>query len=246
MNIVYALLISFFAGFSTLIGALFIFLPIKKQNVNKFITFSLAFSSAIMIGICITDLFPTSYFKLNNYYSNKTILIVIGLFTISYLLIKILNLFLNKYENKLYKLGILSMITLVLHNFPEGIITFLTSTTDIKLGIKLSLAIAMHNIPEGIAIAVPMYYATKSIKSTIIKTFVSGISEPLGAIIAYVFLSKFMTEQLLSQIMIIVCGLMITLAIEQMIPEAIKYKHKNFLKLGFICGVLVIIVGSLI
>ena len=148
MNIIYALLISFFAGISTLIGALFVFLPIKKQNINKFITFSLSFSIAIMIGISITDLLPESIIKIENIYENFSIPIIAVLFLLSFTIIKIINRFLVKFENNLYKLGILSMITLILHNLPEGIITFLSSYTDLNLGIKLSLAIAMHNIPE--------------------------------------------------------------------------------------------------
>lgn len=246
MNIIYALLISFFAGISTLIGALFIFLPIKRDNINRFLTFSLSFSLAIMIGICISDLLPESIFTITNAYSYRSIPLIISLFLLSYLLIKLINKFLSKYESNLYKLGILSMVTLILHNLPEGIITFLSSYTNLGLGIKLSIAIAMHNIPEGVAIAVPIYYSTGSKKEAILKTTLSGLSEPIGALIAYIFLSKYITSNMIAIILIIVSGLMITLAIEQMLPEALKYKENKYIYFGIILGIIVIIINTLL
>jgi len=244
MNIIYALLISFFAGISTLFGALFVFVPIKKENINKFITFSLAFSIAIMIGISITDLLPESIFKIINAYHSRAFILIISLFFLSYLLIKFINRLLKKFESNLYKLGILSMITLILHNLPEGIITFLSSYTDIRLGIRLSIAIALHNIPEGIAIAVPIYYATGSRRKAIIRTVLSGLSEPLGALLAYLFLANFITQTLIAIILVVVSGLMITLAIEQMLPESLRYKENKFIYLGLILGTIVIIINS--
>lgn len=143
--------------------------------------------------------------------------------------------------NDLYKLGILNMLALILHNFPEGIATFMSSYKDIHLGLKLGLAIAFHNIPEGISIAVPIYYATKSKKNAIFKTFLSGIAEPIGAIIAYIFLSKYITDSLISIILLFVGGIMITLAIEVIYPKARKYNLNKFLYLGFIIGTVLIL-----
>lgn len=246
MNIVYALLISLFAGLSTLIGALFIFFPIKKQNVNKFIAFALAFSIAIMIGVSVTDLLPESIYSMIESYNYLALPFIIGLFLISYILIKFINSLLVKYESNLYKLGILSMITLIMHNLPEGILTFLSSYSNLGLGIKLSIAIAMHNIPEGIAIAIPIYYATGSKSKAIIKTTLSGLSEPFGAIIAYLFLARFITPNMIAIILVVVSGLMIALAIEQILPEALKYKEPKLIYGGLVLGVLVILLSTLL
>ncbi|MBE6155679.1 MAG: zinc transporter ZupT [Firmicutes bacterium] len=246
MNILYALLISFFAGISTLIGALFIFLPIKQSQINKFITFSLSFSIAVMIGVSIFDLLPESIFKIEETYHNYTLIIIVFLFLISFLIIKFISRYLTIYENNLYKLGILSMITLILHNLPEGVLTFLSSYTDIKLGIKLSLAIAMHNIPEGIAIAVPLYYATGSKFKAIVRTTLSGLSEPLGAILAYLFLAKWISPTHIALILVLVAGLMITLAIEQMLPETLKYKENKMVYLGLTLGIVVVALNSIL
>jgi len=241
MEIIGALLISTLAGLSTILGGLVIFFKFKDKNINKFITASLAFSLAIMIGISITDLIPEStYILLLNYGISRGVIYSFIAFIIGVILIKILNKLIAKAEvnkNDLYKLGILNMLALILHNFPEGIATFMSSYKDISLGIKLAIAIAFHNIPEGISIAVPIYYATNSKKEALLKTFLSGIAEPIGALIAYVFLSKYITDSLISIILILVGGIMITLAIEVILPKTKKYNLKGWLYLGFLLGI---------
>ena len=139
-------------------------------------------------------------------------------------------------KSDLYKLGILNMLALILHNFPEGIATFMSSYKDMSMGIKLALAIAFHNIPEGISIAVPIYYATNSKREALFKTLLSGIAEPIGALLAYIFLSKFITDSLISLILLLVGGIMITLAIEGILPKAKKYNLNKYLYLGMIVG----------
>ncbi len=244
MEIIGALLVSTIAGLSTILGAFVIFFRFKEKNINKFITASLAFSLAIMIGISITDLIPEStYILLLDYGIGKGIFSSILSFIIGMILVKYLHKLMNKTEakNDLYKLGILNMLALILHNFPEGIATFMSSYKDMELGIKLAIAIAFHNIPEGISIAVPIYYATNSKKNAILKTFLSGIAEPIGAIIAYIFLSKYITDTLISIILLLVGGIMITLAIEVIFPKAKKYNLNKYLYLGLIIGTVLIL-----
>ena len=246
MEIIGALLVSTIAGLSTMFGALVIFFKFKEQNINKFITASLSFSLAIMIGISITDLIPeSSYILLSNYGIGKGILASLLAFIIGIILVKYLHKLMDKTEatNDLYKLGILNMLALILHNFPEGIATFMSSYKDIELGLKLGLAIAFHNIPEGISIAVPIYYATKSKKNALFKTFLSGIAEPIGAILAFIFLSKYITDELISIILLLVGGIMITLAIEVILPKAKKYNLNKFLYLGLLTGIILILIN---
>ena len=246
MEIIGALLVSTIAGLSTILGAFVIFFKFKENNINKFITASLAFSLAIMIGISITDLIPeSSYILLSNYGIGKGILFSILAFIIGMILVKYLHKLMDKTEaqNDLYKLGILNMLALILHNFPEGIATFMSSYKDIELGLKLGLAIAFHNIPEGISIAVLIYYATKSKKNAIFKTFLSGIAEPIGAILAYIFLSKYITDSLISIILLLVGGIMITLAIEGILPKAKKYNLNKYLYLGLLIGIILILIN---
>lgn len=249
MKIFLPLLISTFAGLSTLIGALLIFLHINEDKYNKFISFCLSFSIAIMIGISIFDLIPTSFFQVNNFYGmNKTIILLIIAFVISYILISLLSFFINKETTTedLYRLGILNMIVLILHNFPEGIATFLSSYQDISLGIKLGIAIMLHNIPEGISIAVPIYYSTKSKKKAFKATFISGISEPVGAILAYIFLKNYVSELMISIVLIVVAGLMITLSIQEMLPKALQYKENKSIWIGLGVGVGLVLLNMIL
>ncbi len=245
MEIIGALLVSTIAGLSTIIGGLVIFFRFEDRNINKFITASLAFSLAIMIGISITDLIPEStYILLSSYGISRGIIYSVLAFITGVVLIKGLNKLIARAEtnkNDLYKLGILNMLALILHNFPEGIATFMSSYKDMSLGIKLAVAIAFHNIPEGISIAVPIYYATKSKKEALMKTFLSGIAEPIGAIIAYIFLSNYITDSLISIILVLVGGIMITLAIEVILPKTKNYNLKGWLYLGFLIGVILIL-----
>lgn len=248
-NIIIPLILSTLAGLSTLIGAIPIFFKIKEKNLSKFISFCLSFSIAIMISISILDLIPTSFFEIVNFYGiGKTLIILLIAFIISYIIITYLSSLVEK-ESKgidLYKLGILNMIVLILHNLPEGIATFLSSYHSIDLGLRLSIAIMLHNIPEGISIAVPIYYATGSRKKAIKSTLISGLSEPLGAILAYVFLKRFVSELMISIVLIVVAGLMITLSIQEMLPRALKYKENKWIYLGLIIGTILVIVNVMI
>lgn len=249
INTLIPLLVSTIAGLSTLIGATLIFFKIDKNKYNKFITFCLAFSIAIMIGISVFDLIPESFFQYFSVYGmSKSIILLIVAFLISYIFITILSMLIKRETKKddLYRLGILNMIVLIFHNMPEGIATFLSSYQDLSLGIKLALAIMLHNIPEGISIAVPIYYATGSKKLAFCNAFISGMAEPLGAILAFIFLKNYISEMMISIILIIVAGLMITLSIQELLPESLKYKENKALYLGLASGVVLVLINILL
>lgn len=248
-NMIGPLLISTIAGLSTMLGSLVIILKIKEKKYSKFITFCLAFSIAIMIGISILDLIPESFFKcIYTYGFSKSMILLILSFLFSIIIITYISKAMEKegIKEDLYKLGILNMFVLILHNLPEGIATFLSSYQDISLGIKLGVAIMLHNIPEGISIAVPIYYSTRSKKKAFTATFVSGVAEPLGAILAFIFLKKYVSELMISIVLLIVAGLMITLSIQELLPKALKYNEKKLLFIGFVSGVVVVIVNMLL
>lgn len=244
MSTLNAFIISTMAGMSTLLGSIVIFFNIKEENINKFITLCLSFSIAIMIGISITDLIPTSFFKIFlNFNIIKAISIIVISFSLGIILIKLINKHIKDDNNTLYKLGILSMLTLMLHNFPEGIATFIGSISDATLGIKLSLSIMFHNIPEGISIAVPIYYATKSKKKAIFNTFLSGFAEPVGALLAYIFLKNYINDIMISIILLFVAGLMVTLAINEMLPKALSYKNNKYIYIGLFTGIILVLLN---
>lgn len=246
MELMWPLILSSIAGFSTVIGCLFIFLPIKKSDT--FITFSLAFSLSVMLLISVFDLIPSSLpFLGNNIF--KSILIFIIFFLLGIVLVNIINRYIEKEKgssNNLYKLGILNFIALIMHNFPEGILTFMSTYQDFRLGLTICIAIALHNIPEGISIAVPIYYATNNKWESFKTTLLSGLAEPLGALLAYIVLKNFITNEMISMFLILVAGIMISLSIEKMLPEALSYQKKKPLLYGLITGAIIVIISLLI
>ena len=249
MEIIGPLILSLIAGLSTVLGCIFIFFKVKK--IDEFIVFSLSFSMAIMTLVSLFDLIPSSLNTiLNNYGLIFGILISLLTFLLGFLSIDKINKRI-KYKNNLnssslYRIGLLSMISLMLHNFPEGIAVFMSAYTNISIGIKLCLAIMLHNIPEGIAIAVPMYYGGESRKNTIKMTMLSGLSEPLGALLSYIFLKNIISNLLLSYILIFVSGLMISLSFNDMLKEVIKYNKKIYLFIGILTGLIFFFLLSLL
>ena len=234
-------LIPFLAGISTIIGYLPTYINEKYQNTV--ISFSLAFSSSIMFTVSILSLIPEAFHYLNNTLSFPHIIIILIWINIGIILSLLID---KKLEQKidnssLYKLGILSIIALIIHNIPEGITTYLTTTNNLKLGISLSLAIALHNIPEGIAIAVPIYYSTNSRKKAFIYTLVSGFSEFLGAILAHIFLKKYINNFILSVILSITAGIMLHLSIFNLLPNSISYQKPKTILIGLIIGMIIML-----
>ena len=136
----------------------------------------------------------------------------------------------------------ISVIALALHNIPEGITTFISTNSNITLGITLSLAIALHNIPEGISIAVPIYYATYSRKKAFWYTFLSGFSELLGAVLAYLFIARYINDFILALILGITAGIMIHISIYELLPNSWQYKKKKTTMVSFFLGVLVMLI----
>lgn len=243
-NIVTSFIVSLVAGLSTMIGCLFIYL--KPKKINNFIGISLSFSATIMLLISITDLIPEGFFYISKNY-NLIIAIIILLLMI--LIGNKVNSAIDKKIQKksqesLYKLGILNMLALIIHNMPEGVLTFLSSTIDIKMGIKYGLAIMLHNIPEGIAIAIPIYYSTRSKVKAIKFTLISAISEPLGALLAYLILYKYISNLMISIILLFTAGLMISISINDIFKESQKYSKKSLIK-GLIIGIIVIILTNI-
>lgn len=232
------------AGMSTLIGSLFIFIKGNKENIIKC---SLAFASGVMLSVSIFDLIPESltlFYNSSHLFLKLTIFIIIGLI-IPLFIDKILPNKIEK-EGNLYKLGIFTMLAIIIHNIPEGIATYISSETNIKLGISITLAIAMHNIPEGISIAMPVYYATKNKKKAIGLTFISGMSEPLGALLAFLFLKPIINNTIMGALFAIIAGIMSYISIIELLPNALQYKEKKKTIISFLIGILFMYVNHLL
>ena len=226
-------LITFLAGCSTLIGYLFVYF---KNHSNKVLISSLAFASGIMLLISI-------------YYLILAFLIcsvfVVGGILLSMTIDKYLPD--NSYQDSyLYRVGMISMIAIILHNIPEGIATYLTTNHDLKLGITLAFALALHNIPEGISIAVPIYYSTKNRKKAFLYTLVSGMSEFLGAIFASIFLTSFSNDFFMGCLYAIIAGIMIHISVYELLPSSLKYHKYSTTFLFFFLGIIVMFISCLL
>jgi len=242
----YAFLLSSIAGFSTLIGFLFIF--IKNDRVGV-ISRALGFASGVMFTISLIDLIPNSLnLIIKEYKFIYTVFIVLFGFFMGVIVSNIIDQKVEKSSekgSKLYKLGIITMLVIMMHNIPEGIATFITTTNNIKLGITLTIAIALHNIPEGISISIPIYYSTNSKLRAFIYTLISGLSEPIGAVIAYLFLAKYVDDSVLGLIYSLIAGMMINISINELYKESISYNKKNTF-IYFIIGSFIMILNHLL
>ena len=231
------------AGLSTSLG---IIPCLFKSQKEKIISSSLMFSSGVMITLSIFSLIPESFKLLTQTFNkNQAILVTLFLFSTGIFIFKIINKnSKNNNKSQLYNLGILSLFTIIIHNIPEGMATFISYTSNPTLGIKLAIVIALHNIPEGIAIAIPIYYATKNLKKASIYTIISGLSEFIGALITFLFLKDYITPLLQSITLAITAGIMISISITEYIPNSKKYNSKN--NVYFFIGSIIMIITEIL
>lgn len=242
----YPFILTTLAGLSTMLGTIPIFIKIK--NENKLIASACSFASGVMLSVSIFDLIPESLKYINSSFNIIIVIIFITIgIIISFLIDKTVDTINN--NNNLFKVGILSMIVIILHNIPEGIITFIVSNKNIFLGLSICISIAIHNIPEGISIAIPIYYSTKSKYKAILYTLLSSLSELFGAIITYLFLSKYINNYIIGIILSITAGIMIQISINKLFPTGNNYNKKQaniFFIIGFIFMIFSLLLNNLI
>ena len=242
-NVCIPILLSTLAGLSTTVGACLILFT-QKEN-KKMLAFALAFAAGVMVSISVLELIPEGYHGLiKNFTLMQTILIMVLTMLIGYGMTVFVEKKVVVVDSKLYKIGLISMIVLILHNIPEGIVTFMAGFTSISLGIKIAVAIALHNIPEGISIAFPIYYATGSKAKGIMYAFLSGLSEPLGAIATFLLLRPLINTTNLAIMFLLIAGIMLTIALRNLIPEAKRYNYPKLLFVSVSLGILVVMLSE--
>ena len=142
-------------------------------------------------------------------------------------------------KSKLMRTGLFTALAIAIHNFPEGLATFVSALQEPSLAIPIVVAIAIHNIPEGIAVSVPIYYATGSKKKAFIYSFLSGLSEPIGAIIGFMILLPIMNDILFGVIFAGVAGIMVFMSIDELLPSAREYGEHHLSIYGMVVGMAV-------
>jgi ZIP family zinc transporter len=151
----------------------------------------------------------------------------------------------NINPTRLKRVGILMAICIAIHNVPEGFATFVSVSNDPSLGLMIALAIAIHNIPEGISVSVPIYYATGNRRLALFYSFLSGLAEPLGALLAYIVLRFFMSDTVLGIVLAIVAGIMVFVSFDELLPVAEEYGEHHLAIYGLIGGMAFIAISML-
>jgi len=263
INLSFAILLTVLAGLSTGIGsAIAFFIRTPKYS---YLAILLGFSAGVMIYISFTELLGTAIRDVGFITANMAFfsgILLIGVIDIlvphEYEEERVTNSPSGVGEigqpeklglppplavpssSSLMRSGTLLALGIAIHNFPEGLVTFTCAATgDVAFGIMIAVAIAIHNIPEGIAVSVPIFYATGSRRRAFTYSFLSGIAEPVGALIGYAILLPFLTPTLLSSVIAFVAGIMIYISLDEILPLAHRYGHEHLVIIGLGIGMLV-------
>jgi ZIP family zinc transporter len=261
--------VTLFAGLATGIGSAIAFL--SKTTNKAFFALSMGFSAGVMIYLSFAEILP----KASGYIASEVGVVnaaaiaaaaLIGGMVLMAIIDALVPSGANPHENtrvelmneptgtlaeigieqkRLLRMGVFVALAIAIHNFPEGLATFLLVLDDPEIGIALAVAVAMHNIPEGIAVSVPVYYATKSKIKAFRLSFLSGLAEPAGAVIGYLILAPFLNDFVLGVIFAMVAGVMVFLAIDTLLPTARNSSRGHLTVYGLIGG-MAVMAGSLV
>lgn len=253
-----ALLMTLFAGLATVVGGCFTFF-IKRTNI-KALSVGLGFSAGVMIFLSFTEILQGAKGMLIHYFPKHVDWMVFAGFSLGMIVAILIDYFIPDHidedlfcrqegcahHHRIKRAGILTAIAISIHNFPEGIATFFVTTQNLTLGISVAIAIALHNIPEGIAVALPIYHATGKKRLAIWYTFLSGISEPIGAILGLFALQYFLPQAAVGFLFAAVAGIMIYISFDTLLPLSRDYGDGHYSVFGIMSGIFFIWVSLLL
>ena len=263
-NVLFALGLTLFAGLSTGIGSLIGFM--SKQFNPRFLTIALGFSAGVMIYVSMIEIFVKARDSLTVSFGDRMgyVLTVVSFFA-GIAVIALIDKLIPSYENphelnveqkikdstdeqksKLMRMGMFSALAIGIHNFPEGLATFMSGLTNPTLGVSIAVAVAIHNIPEGLAVSAPIFYATKSRKKAFVLSFLSGLAEPVGALVGYFVLRSIFNEATFGVIFASVAGIMVYISLDELLPTAEEYGEHHLAIGGLIAGMFVMAVSLLL
>lgn len=275
-NIMFAFMLTLFAGLSTGVGSLIAFFA-KKTN-KKFLSISLGFSAGVMIYVSMIEIFVKAQDALTAELGEKpgavwtVVAFFAGMFFIA-LIDKLIPSGENPHEprnviadcegcgdceicvkeqkakkekEQLMRTGVFTALAIAIHNFPEGMATFVSAFQDPSIAIPIVAAIAIHNIPEGIAVSVPIYQATGSKRRAFMYSFLSGFAEPVGALIGWLVLIPIMSDMVYGIIFAGVAGIMVFISIDELLPAAREYGEHHLSVYGMIAGMMIMATSLLL
>ncbi|MBM7623797.1 zinc transporter ZupT [Sporohalobacter salinus] len=266
-NTTIAFLLTLFAGLSTGIGSALAFFT-KKTNTS-FLATSLGFSAGVMIYVSFVEIMPKSKEYLTSALNPQTgEWVTVGSFFLGISIIALIDKLIPEFNNphsprdkkeinhlkekktndkpKLLRMGFLSALAITIHNFPEGLATFASALSNPSLGVTIAVAVAIHNIPEGISVSVPIYHATGNKNKAFIYSFLSGLSEPLGAILGYFIFRSFFNDLTFGILFGSVAGIMVFISIDELLPTSRKYGKGHQVIYGFLAGMGVMAISLLL
>ena len=260
--IILAFLVTLGAGLATGIGSLLAFT--RKAPSKKFLAFMLGLSAGVMLYVSLVEIFQKAVGSLEEAtgsYASGYVWATVGFFA-GFVIIGIIDHFFDKLNpshhdletgnqteeeverKSLMRMGLFTALAIAIHNFPEGLATFIATIEEPALGIAFAAAIAIHNIPEGIAVSIPIYKATGSRIKAFWYSFASGLAEPIGALIGFFILSQFINEYFFGVVFAAVAGIMVYVSLDELLPTAKKNDH-HLPIIGVFCG-MAIMASSLV
>lgn len=260
-SVLFAFGLTLFAGLATGVGSALAFF--SRTTNTKFLSTALGFSAGVMIYVSFIEIFVKARDELMSAQGEVagTWITVMSFFG-GIALIALIDKLVPNYENphelhtieemdqtleslpnneahdfgKLKRMGVFTALAIGIHNFPEGLATFTAALTDPNLGIAIAVAIAIHNIPEGIAVSVPIYFATGSRTKAFKLSFLSGLSEPIGAIVGYLILMPFLSPTIFGVLFAGVAGIMVFISLDELLPAAEEFGEHHLSIYGMIAG----------
>lgn len=257
-TILFAFGLTLFAGLGTGVGSLMSFF--SKKFDPKFLAASLGFSAGVMIYVSMVEIFVKARESLEGVLGESMgFMLTTVAFFAGIVLIAIIDKLIPEYENphemkgvpgdenskklhdesRLKRMGLFSALAIAIHNFPEGLATFMAAIADPTLGVTIAIAIAIHNIPEGVAVSAPIYYATKSKKKAFWLSLLSGLAEPVGALIGFFILRSWFNDLTFGFVFAMVAGIMVYISLDELLPTAEEYGEHHIAITGLIIGMAV-------
>lgn len=263
-RVLFAFGLTLLAGLSTGLGGLLTLF--WKNTKTKFLSVILGFSAGVMIYVSFVEIFPEAKkFLVSQLGEVKGSWVTTAAFFGGMLLIAIIDKLIPSEDNpheyhkveekneceihsdkKLLRTGLFTALAITIHNFPEGLASFTSAMNSTSLGIAIAFAIAIHNIPEGIAVAIPVYCATGSRRKAIRLSLLSGLSEPLGALIGYVILMPFLNDMVFGILFAAVAGIMVFISLDELLPTAREYGEHHLSIFGLVGGMIVMALSLLL
>ena len=255
-------LLTALAGLSTGIGSCIAFFA--KRTNKKFLSVSLGFSAGVMIYVSMAEILDEAKSMLSQQLGERSGgWVTAAAFFGGMLVIALIDKLIPEGENphevkslevgedsgqdhKFLRMGIITALAIGIHNFPEGMATFVSALQDPSIALPIVAAIAIHNIPEGIAVSVPIYQATGSRKKAFLYSFLSGLSEPVGALIGWLVLAPIMNPVVFGVIFAGVAGIMVFISFDELLPSAREYGEHHLSIYGLISGMAVMAVSLLL